>query len=556
MKNWHLPPPWWRLFILTLLALGIFFRFVNINKKVYWHDEVYTSIRISGYTGDEVGREIFTGQVIGAKKLQKYQQLSLEKGLDDTIKALAGHPEHPPLYYLMARLWVQLFGSSVAVIRSLSAIISLLVFPCIYWLCWELFHSGAFHSRRNTLLPKLHSKIADLSPSSPHLPISPASSASLFVGWIAIALLSISPFHILYAQEARQYSLWTVTILLANAALIRAIRLKNTSSWMVYAAVLILGLYTSLFSILGAIGQGIYVVTIENFRWTKTVKNYLLASLTAIIAFAPWILLTIYNWQSLQQNTTWTNMPMPRWILMFIWLLNLSNIFVDLIFPFNHPFTYIVPPIFFVLVGYAIYFVCRHTPKQVWLLILTLIMASILPLMLLDLIFGGQRSASTRYFIPCFIGIQVAVAYLFAHQLTHASFWQRQIWQGIMAVVISCGVVCCVISSQADTWWHKISSYHNPQSARVINQTSQPLVISNPSDTNTGQLISLSYLLDEKVKFQLIGQPNIYLPQIPAGFSDIFLFDPSETLRKRLEQEYGAEIEPIENVPLLKLTMP
>ncbi|NEP15238.1 MAG: hypothetical protein F6K14_34730 [Symploca sp. SIO2C1] len=249
-------------------------------------------------------------------------------------------------------------------------------------------------------------------------------------------------------------------------------------------------------------------------------------------------------------------MPMPRWLLMFIWLLNLSNIFVDLIFPFNHPFTYIVPPIFFILVGYAIYFVCRHTPKQVWLLILTVIMASILPLMLLDLIFGGQRSASTRYFIPCFIGIQLAVAYLFAYQLTHASFWQRQIWQGIIAVVISCGVLCCAISSQADTWWNKISSYHNPQSARIINQTSQPLVISNPSDTNTGQLISLSYLLDEKVKFQLIGQPNIYLPQIPAGFSDIFLFDPSEKLQKKLEQEYGAKIEPIENVPLFKLTMP
>ncbi|NEP09709.1 MAG: hypothetical protein F6K14_05685 [Symploca sp. SIO2C1] len=344
MKNWHLPPPWWRFFILTLLVLGIFFRFVNIDKKVYWHDEVYTSIRISGYTGDEVGREIFTGQVIGAKELQKYQQLSPEKGLDDTIKALAGHPEHPPLYYLMARMWVQLFGSSVAVIRSLSAIVSLLVFPCIYWLCWELFHSGAFPCRRNTLLPKLHSKIADFSPPAPHLPSSPSpqlpiSPAPPSVGWIAIALLSISPFYILYAQEARQYSLWTVTILLANAALMRAIRLNNSSSWIVYATALLLGLYTSLFSVLGAIGQGIYVVTIENFRWTQTVKNYLLASLIAIIAFVPWILLTIYNWESLQQNTTWTNMPMPRWLLMFIWLLNLSNIFVDLIFPFNHPFT-------------------------------------------------------------------------------------------------------------------------------------------------------------------------------------------------------------------------
>ena len=141
MKNWQLPPLWWRFFILSLLTLGIFLRFVNIDHKVYWHDEVYTSIRISGYTGDEVGREIFTGKIIGIQKLQKYQQISSDKGLDDTIKALCEHPEHPPLYYLIARLWIQLFGSSVATIRSLSAIISLLAFPCIYWLCRELFDS-------------------------------------------------------------------------------------------------------------------------------------------------------------------------------------------------------------------------------------------------------------------------------------------------------------------------------------------------------------------------------------------------------------------------------
>ena len=519
MNNWQLLPLWWRFVILILLVLGIFLRFVNIDHKVYWHDEVYTSIRISGYTGDEVGKEVFTGTVIAAKELQKYQQPSPDKGLDDTINSLCEHPEHPPLYYLIARFWVQLFGSSVATIRSLSAIISLLAFPSIYWLCWELFDSP-------------------------------------LVRWVAITLLSVSPFHILYAQEARQYSLWTVTILVSSAALIRAIRLNNNSSWILYSTTLILGLYTSLFSILAAIGHLIYLVTLENFRWTKILKNYLLASLAAIIAFVPWILLIIANWELLQQNTSWTNMQISPLYLIGIWLLNLSSIFVDLIFPLNHPLTYIVPPLLFLLVGYALYFLCCHTPKSIWLFVLILIGVSTLPLILPDVLFGGRRSASTRYFIPFFLGIQLTVAYLFAHQLTRASFWQRQIWQGIMAVLISSGVVCCVISSQADTWWHKVVGYDNPQAARIINQAPQPLVVSNPSDTNTGQLISLSYLLDEKVKFQLVGQPNIYIPPIPTGFSDIFLFYPSEALRKGLEQEYGAKIELIENVPLLKLTIP
>ncbi|NES25613.1 MAG: hypothetical protein F6K41_43630, partial [Symploca sp. SIO3E6] len=138
--------------------------------------------------------------------------------------------------------------------------------------------------------------------------------------------------------------------------------------------------------------------------------------------------------------------------------------------------------------------------------------------------------------------------------VAYLRFWQGQIWQGIIAVVISSGVVCCVISFPADSWWNKQSSTHNPPSANIINQASQPLVISNPADINIGELISLSYLLEEKVKFQLVNQPQIYITPIPTGFSNIFLFYPSGILRKGLEQKYGAKTELIENLPLWKLT--
>lgn len=41
------------LLITILLVLGIFFRFVNLEQKVYWTDEVLTSSRIAGYTAKE-----------------------------------------------------------------------------------------------------------------------------------------------------------------------------------------------------------------------------------------------------------------------------------------------------------------------------------------------------------------------------------------------------------------------------------------------------------------------------------------------------------------------
>lgn len=257
MHNWMISSARWRFLIAVLLVLGIFFRFVNLDRKIYWFDETYTSLRVSGYTEQEVIGQVFDGSIISVEDLLKYQHTNPEKNLANTIESLAKEDaQHGPVYYIIVRLWVQWFGNSPAVTRSLSAFISLLVFPCIYWLCLELFES----------------------------PI---------VGWTAVALIAVSPFHVLYAQEAREYSLWTVTILLSSAALLRAMRLKTKASWRTYAAILALSLYTFLFTGLVALGHGIYVALTERFRLTKISIAYLLSSLAGLLAFLPWLLVVI-----------------------------------------------------------------------------------------------------------------------------------------------------------------------------------------------------------------------------------------------------------------------
>src|SRR6478672_10132474 len=51
-------------FLVFLLVLGIYFRFVNLDRKVYWLDETHTSLRISGYTEPEFIQEIFAGNLV------------------------------------------------------------------------------------------------------------------------------------------------------------------------------------------------------------------------------------------------------------------------------------------------------------------------------------------------------------------------------------------------------------------------------------------------------------------------------------------------------------
>ncbi|NJL19610.1 MAG: hypothetical protein HC895_00375 [Leptolyngbyaceae cyanobacterium SM1_3_5] len=68
---------------LTALAIVILFgailRLTNIDGKLYWHDEAYTSLRLSGYTQAEVYQQIFTGELLPIAALDRYQHPTPEK---------------------------------------------------------------------------------------------------------------------------------------------------------------------------------------------------------------------------------------------------------------------------------------------------------------------------------------------------------------------------------------------------------------------------------------------------------------------------------------------
>lgn len=525
LHNWQLPPTWLRFFIVSILVLGIFFRFVNLGRKVYWTDETYTSLRVSGYTHPEYVHQVFDKDktyVTDIKFFQKYQKINSEKSLIDTVKGLAvEEPQHPPLYYIMARLWMQVFGNSLVAIRSLSSVLSLLVFPCIYWLCLELFNSS-------------------------------------IVGWIAIALIAVSPFHVLYAQEAREYTLWTVTVLLSSAALLHALRLesevKNGSrirNWSIYAATVALALYSYLSSVFVLVGHGIYVLISHKFRFNKTVKAYILASFIGFLVFLPWFLIIIKNASQVKETMAWVTEPKTLSYLVNEWIYNQVYVFVDFwyyftYYPsshFNFAFGKFLIPLILIIIGYSLYFICRQTPVRVWLFILTLIGVTALALVIPDLISGGYRSTMSRYLIPCYLGVELAVAYLLATQINpiNAKVWQQKLWQSVTILLLAGGIVSCAVSSQAETWWNKRTiSYDEVQIARVINQSPKPLLFLGRKESHT--VFTLGHLLEPKVRFQIVTQTSHL--KVTEGFSNVFLYHPSQELKDELEKEqhYKAKI--------------
>ena len=503
LGNYKLNSRWWRNCIIIVLVLGLFFRFYNLDRKVYWYDETMTSMRISGYTQTEIVQEVFDADIISVEDLLKrYQYPNPTKDFNDTLNALAGNPEHSPLYYLIARFWLQRFSHSIVSIRFLSALISLLALPCMYWLCLELFQSSV-------------------------------------VSIIAVTLIAISPFHVLYAQEAREYSLWTVSILFSCAAFLRAIRVKGLLNWGVYGLSVALGLYTHPFSAFVSIGHGIYILITQGWRWSKGLIAYLLSSLFGLVLFVPWLVIVIQHFSKFVENTASVNSSREGFLPLF-WGLNLSRIFVDVnqgISPFS-PLHYLSA----FLAGYALYYLYRKTPLDTWLLIITLIGVTGTALIVPDLILGGRRSTITRYAIPCYLGIQIAVSYLIATKITATKLDKTIVkrWQYGAIALFFCGIVSCAVSSQFPVWWHKSrsKSQYNPQVAQVINQAERPLVI---TDQIPGIVFSLSHLLKPEVHLQLLTKPKV--PDIPNHFNSVFVYRPSERLQRRLEKNTDLKIE-------------
>ncbi|HYO11286.1 MAG TPA: glycosyltransferase family 39 protein [Tepidisphaeraceae bacterium] len=515
---------------IVLVVAGIAFRFTNLGRKIYGLDETFTSLRISGYTEAQAVEELRAREVVETADLQKFQRSNADTPFSGTVLGLMREePQHPPLYYVLARLWARGVGDSVVVTRTLPALLSLLALPAMFWLCRELFEDP-------------------------------------LVAWVATALLAVSPFHLLYAQEARQYSLWTATTLASSAALLRAMRRDTARGWSLYAILLAASFYTFLLAALVALGHAIYVIIVQRFRLDRTVVRYVAASLVAGVLFLPWAAGVLANFSQVRSTTTWNEGKRAGVAaLARNWARQPGRAFFDLNPSADAPRGYRLLQWGFTAVGLAgiavaLVVLCRHAPRKAWAFVVTLIGVTGAGLVLQDLIVGGQGGAAStysRYLTPCYLGFAIAVAYLLVRQTGRASASPaaRMLWRGMAGLFFAGGVASCLLVLGARIWWNKGGPEYLADirsAAAVINACEQPLLL---SDGNTWSMLFVSHLLDAKVK--LVVRPRCFSCKLPAPadfapdfarhaatFSDVFLFPgPSRQLMARA-QEQGFRLRP------------
>lgn len=468
--------------LFALLALGVYFRLGNLERKPYWNDEAATLQMLSGLSTDNMRAAVWSGNPISPEDLLKFQKISPGTDLADVLRNTATEQiSMAPLYYASLRIWSSAFGHSARTLKLFSALAGILALPLVYLLVLELFDD---------------SETADL----------------------GAALLAVSPFHVFYAQEARPYSLWTATILFSCLLLLRAQRKGDIQSWWLYGMSVTLGLLTHHLFILVLAAHGLYN-RLQHHRLAPFAK-------TAIGAFAlasPWYLFASGYWLQARQIMKWTEVvtTFRHWLGSFTF--HIGTLFFDLGLRSHDSETKLALMAFpvlavLVLVGLSLARLSRQ-PGRPWPFIGALIIVTALPLILADLIVGGHRANISRYLTPTYLGLQLAVIFFLANPKRRLA----------AAGVLAAGVISCTLYSQAEIWSSKGDTAQDRETALLINQAARPLLA---TDADPRQLLPLAHMLRGNVKILFCRT----LPKSQVrNFSDVFLYKASPELLAALE---------------------
>ncbi|MBI4508375.1 MAG: glycosyltransferase family 39 protein [Deltaproteobacteria bacterium] len=169
----------------------------------------------------------------------------------DLITGRTRDAGNPPLYYVTLNAWSALVGQGDAALRALSALFGVLCVPLLYSIARRMFNET--------------------------------------VGLVAAGILSVAPFHVYLAQEARTYTLVTFLALLGIEALQRALFAPRRSAWWIlFTAATFLAIYAHYFAFFLVLAEVIYVAIW--YRRDRTVLMRVAASLgVAALLYVTWL---------------------------------------------------------------------------------------------------------------------------------------------------------------------------------------------------------------------------------------------------------------------------
>ncbi|HEY7088650.1 MAG TPA: glycosyltransferase family 39 protein [Tepidisphaeraceae bacterium] len=463
------------------VAVGVFFRLYRLGYEYIWYDETWTIAHIFGHRISRAGEEMFTNRTATPEELRKYTNYDASSTMMATVRRLAGTDTiHPPLYYVLLHFWAHAFGDSAAALRLPGAIFSIGSIGACYVLCRMLFPG--------TLTPA-----------------------------IAAALLALSPFQQAYAEEARQYSLLGLLTLVSSIALVAAVRRSTWTRWLAYAASVSLGMYTQPLFPLVIAAHAIYAIAAarmeSNRPWRRTMSAFGLAAATGLATFIPWAVVMYRCREVLVMNSGWVSGEFPKNLLLARWLHAFAATFVDTTTPAGKPplvdeiLWYQPLVMFLILVSLLVCLLRMPSPQRV--LVLGLIIVPFAALAVPDLLVGGRRSGTARYFTATLTVLPIPVAWMLAAEFANSIRVRRAFAACVALVLAGAGMLSLWQMSGQRSWWPKgTTSMPMPEVIEAIDQVPSHTVVSGNSENNPTFVITLARYVRNDTQFILLSHPG------------------------------------------------
>ena len=251
------------------MTLGRYSEWIWIGAGIV----VYILLRVNGLAASC----LWFDEIFGVHAAERY--------LPDLLQFVSLDLIHPPLFYVLLKGWIFLFGDALVAVRAFSVVIAIAAVIPLLGLCNEL----GLASRTKAL---------------------------------AVFVLAINGSAIKYAQEVRMYSLSMLLSLTSLWLFTRCV--KRGSGWALLTVANIAFVYTHYYGWLLIAAQIVYVML-----WARPLIGKMFLTVAALaVAFLPWLWITYTGAASgdgLQQNIGWISRPGPTQILGF--LLNLVEPF-------------------------------------------------------------------------------------------------------------------------------------------------------------------------------------------------------------------------------------
>ena len=383
-----------------------------------------------------------------------------ERGQMDLVTIVTTNSDpHPPLYYLLVRIWMEFFGNGAVAIRSLSVLFGLASIVAVYLLALELYDKQT--------------------------------------GQIAALLMSISWFQIQHALTARMYTLLVTLSVLSMYFYIRTLGDHSVENRLGYAVITLGMLLTHVYGVFVLMAQIIHL-SYKLFSWADVarLKKWAVTQTMAFGFFMPWIgLVAVPNYvlgPTDEAETSWLTEPS-------IWMIETIGLAMAGV-PVNYPtvtitdMTLIFGRLFAVLaVAAVVWHVYRETKTDdgvggATLLAALLVCFTLVPFAISVTIVPMLEA---RYTIVGF----VAIAILIAKTVSDVDYAPARVTILLVVVVLMAAMLPTAYAATSAEDWEGATEIAEPE----LDESS--LIVYNPAFTAG----AFEHYLDEEINVETDG---------------------------------------------------